>query len=65
VIRDKRITVEDGHHGKPDLHVEADTETWLGFLAKEKSIVWALIRRKIRFKGLPGLLLAFGRCFPH
>lgn len=65
VIRDKRITVEDGHHGKPDLHVIADTKTWLGFLAKEKSIVWALIRRKIRFKGLPGLLLAFGRCFPH
>jgi NAD-dependent dihydropyrimidine dehydrogenase PreA subunit len=65
VIRDKRITVEDGHHGKPDLHVGADTGTWLGFLAKEKSIVWALIRRKIRLKGLPRLLLAFGRCFPQ
>ena len=42
----------------------ADGKTWLGFLAKEKSLVAALIRRKIRIKGNPKLLLALGKCFP-
>jgi alkyl sulfatase BDS1-like metallo-beta-lactamase superfamily hydrolase len=64
VIRNKMLQVSDGHTGNADLHVVADTHTWLGFLAKEKSIVWALLRRKIRIKGSPRLLLAFGRCFP-
>ena len=64
IIRDKMITVEDGHHGKPDLCITADTKTWLGFLANEKGIVWSLLRRKIRLKGSPRLLLDFGNCFP-
>ena len=63
-IRNKTLHVEDGHIGRPDIHVTADTRTWLEFLAKERSIVWALLRRKIRIKGSPRLLLAFGRCFP-
>jgi ferredoxin len=64
VIRDKAIRVEPGHAGKPDLRVTADSRTWLGILAKERSLVWALIRRKIRLGGSPRLLIAFGRCFP-
>ena len=64
VIRQKAIRVEPGHVGTPDLHVTADSQTWLGFLAKERSLVWALLRRKVRLKGSPRLLLAFGRCFP-
>jgi hypothetical protein len=47
-----------------DLRVTADSETWLGFLAKERSLLWALLRRKIRIKGSPRLLVAFGKCFP-
>src|SRR6201997_1694707 len=35
VIREGTLQVQDGHHGKPDLHVTTDSETWLGFLAKE------------------------------
>jgi alkyl sulfatase BDS1-like metallo-beta-lactamase superfamily hydrolase len=65
VIRDKKITAEEGHVGEPDLHVTADSKTWLGFLAKEKSLVWALLRRKIRMKGSPKLLIAFGKYFPQ
>ena len=42
----------------------ADAATWLGFLRKEKSIVWAIIRRKVRVRGGIHLLKAFGRCFP-
>lgn len=64
VIRNKTLAVQDGHVGTPDLRITADSSTWLGFLAKEKSIVWALLRRKIRIKGPSRLLLAFGRCFP-
>jgi NAD-dependent dihydropyrimidine dehydrogenase PreA subunit len=64
VIRDKTIRVEPGHVGKPDLRITADSQTWLRFLAKERSLVGALLRRKIRLKGAPKLLVAFGRCFP-
>lgn len=64
VIRDKTLRVADGHEGTPDLRLTADSETWLGFLAKERSLPWALLRRKIRIKGSPRLLVAFARCFP-
>jgi Fe-S-cluster-containing hydrogenase component 2 len=64
VIRDRTIHVSDGHEGTADLRLTADSETWLGFLAKERSLLWALLRRKIRIKGSPRLLVAFGKCFP-
>jgi NAD-dependent dihydropyrimidine dehydrogenase PreA subunit len=64
VIRDATLQVQDGHQGEADLRVTADSETWLGFLAKERSLLWALLHRKIRIKGSPKLLVAFGKCFP-
>jgi ferredoxin len=64
VIRDKTIRVADGHEGTADLRLTADSETWLGFLAKERSLLWALLRRKIRIQGSPRLLMGFGKCFP-
>jgi epoxyqueuosine reductase QueG len=64
VIRDQVIRVSEGHEGEAALHLTADSETWLGFLAKERSLLWALLRRKIRISGSPRLLLAFGKCFP-
>jgi len=63
-IRDQKLEVSEGHNGKADILVAADSQTWLGFLAKERNLVWALLRRKIRIKGSPRLLLAFGKCFP-
>ena len=63
-IRDGSLQVQDGHQGEADLRVSADSETWLGFLAKERSLLWALLRRRIRIKGSPKLLVAFGKCFP-
>jgi ferredoxin len=63
-IRDKKIEVENGLVGRANLQITADSETWLGFLAQERNLVWALLRRKIRIKGSPRLLLAFGKCFP-
>jgi len=64
-IRDGALQVQDGHQGEANLLVTADSETWLAFLAKERSLLWALLRRKIRIqKGSPRLLVAFGKCFP-
>jgi alkyl sulfatase BDS1-like metallo-beta-lactamase superfamily hydrolase len=63
-IRDGTLQVQDGHQGEADLRVTADSETWLGFLAKERSLLWALLRRRIRIQGSPKLLVAFGKCFP-
>lgn len=64
IIKNKTIQVLDNHVGTANIHVTADTETWLRFLAKEKNIVWALVQRKIRIKGSLQLLQAFGKCFP-
>jgi len=64
IIRKKKLEVKAGHIGKADLKVTADSVTWLKFLAEEQSIVIALLKFKIRLKGSPNLLLAFGRCFP-
>ena len=63
-IREQTIRVEDGHTGAANLRVVADSRTWLGFLRKERSLVWAFLTRKIRLQGSPRLLAAFGRCFP-
>jgi Fe-S-cluster-containing hydrogenase component 2 len=64
IIRDQTVDVKEGHIGTASLLVTADSRTWLGFIAKERNLVWALLRRKIRIKGSPKLLLAFGKCFP-
>lgn len=64
VIQDQKLSVKAGHVGQPDLHVNADSQTWIGFLRKERNVVWALLRRRIRLKGPLKLLVAFGNCFP-
>jgi hypothetical protein len=64
VIRDQKLSISEGLHGKSDLQVTADSATWLGFLKKEKNPFWALLRGEIRLKGNPRLLQAFGKCFP-
>jgi Fe-S-cluster-containing hydrogenase component 2 len=63
-IKNQTLQINDGLVGNAQIEVIADTSTWLGFLAKERNLVWALLRRKIRIKGSPRLLLAFGKCFP-
>ena len=63
IIKDKRLSVQDGHRGSADLHVTADARTWVQFLNKEVSILRALATRRIRLKGPARLLVAFGKCF--
>ena len=63
-IRDQALDVRDGLHGEADCAVTADADTWVGFLRKERNIVWAILRRRVRVKGPLKLLKAFGACFP-
>jgi ferredoxin-NADP reductase len=63
-IKNRTLEVQEGLIGKPDVHVTADAKTWLGYLAKEKGLLPALVTRKIRISGNPKLLLKFGKCFP-
>lgn len=63
-IRRQTLNVQRGLIGKPDCTVTADSRAWLGFLRKERSIVWALLTGQIRVRGGLNRLQAFGRCFP-
>ena len=65
-IRDKQLRVLPDHvaREKADFTLIADSETWLRFLRKRANLLWALLRRAIRIKGSPRLLLAFAKCFP-
>jgi Fe-S-cluster-containing hydrogenase component 2 len=63
-IQDKTVQVQEGHMGRANLSVTADSKTWLRFLAKEQTLLWALLQRKIRISGSPKLLQSFGKCFP-
>lgn len=63
-IRDRALQVLDGHQGRPDLRVFADARSWIRFLNREVSLLRCLATRRLRIKGPPRLLAAFGRCFP-
>lgn len=64
-IRNQTLEVERGLIGKADCTVKADSATWLKFLRKERNIVWAIIRCKVKVKGSLALFKAFGKCFPN
>lgn len=64
VIQNKTLRIHHGHVGTRHLHVIADSRTWLGFVRKERNLLWALLSRKVRIQGPPRLLRAFGKCFP-
>ncbi|HKQ33332.1 MAG TPA: 4Fe-4S binding protein, partial [Thermodesulfobacteriota bacterium] len=64
VIRNRTIEIHKELIGVPNLHITADSGTWLGFIRKESGIVIPLLLGKIRIKGSIRLLKAFGRCFP-
>ena len=47
----RRVEGQEGHQGEADLSVTADSGTWLGFLAKERSLLWALLGRASASRG--------------
>jgi alkyl sulfatase BDS1-like metallo-beta-lactamase superfamily hydrolase len=64
IIKNERLHVARGLSGQADCKITADAATWLGFLRKERNLIWAILRRKVRVKGKLSLLKAFGNCFP-
>jgi hypothetical protein len=63
-IRNQTLDVQDGLHGRCDLRVTADSRAWLRLLRKEAGIFWLLLTLRVRLRGDPRLLAAFGKCFP-
>ncbi|NJN16629.1 MAG: 4Fe-4S binding protein [Oscillochloris sp.] len=63
MIREGNVQVERGLVGTADLHITADSTTWVKFLRKEQNMLWAVLRGKLRWKGSPRLLKTFGDCF--
>ncbi len=64
VIKNRRLSVSDGHVGAPNLRVTADGRSWVRFLNREISILRCLATGAVRLNGSPRLLSAFGKCFP-
>lgn len=62
-IRDKTVTVIPSLEGKPNITIQADADSWLGFLRKDKSMPLLLISRKIKIKGPIAHMKSFARCF--
>jgi hypothetical protein len=63
VIHDGAVRVERGHVGTAQLHLTADSATWVRFLRRETSLLWAVLRGRLRWKGSPRLLRTFAACF--
>ena len=63
-IKKQNLTLTEGHIGRPDLNIIADSKTWISFLAREQNLLLALATRKIRIKGSPLLMKKFANCFP-
>lgn len=64
VISQGKLSVEAGWVGSAQLRVEADSQAWIRFLRKDWGLARILLTRKLRLKGNPRWLVAFGRCFP-
>lgn len=63
-IRDMTLEVKKGLVGIPGISIIADSKTWLGFLSRERNLIFALIQRKIKIKGSFILMKDFAKCFP-
>lgn len=63
-IKAGTLAVQPGHVGTPSLVVTADSTAWLKLLRGDTHVLWLLMRRKLRLRGDPRLLLRFKRCFP-
>jgi ferredoxin len=62
-VQDRKLSIASGHVGQADISVVTEGRSWLAFVYKERSLAWMLLTRRLRLKGPPRLLFAFGRCF--
>ena len=61
-ISEEKLQVHEGHQGGCDLYIKADSETWVGMLNEEISLVKALITGRLKLKGNPAFLKKFKSC---
>jgi alkyl sulfatase BDS1-like metallo-beta-lactamase superfamily hydrolase len=61
-ISEEKLHVHEGHNGASDLYIKADSETWVGILNEEISLVKALITGRLKLKGNPAFLKKFKSC---
>lgn len=61
-ISEEKLHVHEGHHGASDLYIKADSETWVGILNEETSLVKALMTGRLKLKGNPAFLKKFKSC---
>jgi len=64
-IDDARLEVQEGHVGKADLRVRADSRTWLKIAGKEISFFWPVLVGKLKISGNPMLLMKFQNCIEN
>lgn len=62
VIDGENVAVREGTVGRPDLVVNADSESWIKFLNEELSLFRAIFSRKLRVRGNPLLMKKFQDC---
>lgn len=62
-VRERKLSISEGHVGLADISVITEAKSWLAFVYKERSLAWMLLTRRLRLKGPPRLLMAFGKCF--
>jgi ferredoxin len=63
-IDEGSLQVLRGLQGEADLRIEADSTTWLDFLAKNVGLLRAVLTRRLKIRGPVKLMKAFGACFP-
>ncbi|MEM8862626.1 MAG: SCP2 sterol-binding domain-containing protein [Chloroflexota bacterium] len=63
VIKDKKLTVEEGLVGTADIEIQIDGSDWVDLLNKRLNLVWAVLSRKLKIKGDRALLFRFQECF--
>lgn len=64
VIRKGQLLIDPGEELRPDVTIRADARTWVRFVAKETSLLWAVLTFRIRFSGKIWLMKDFEKCFP-
>ncbi len=63
-ISGQTCRVEHGLSGTAQLRITADSDSWLRFLARERSLPRLLLTGRLRLWGHPRWLVKFGKCFP-
>ena len=64
IVKDQKLTFEDGFVGIPNIKITADSQDWINFLNGRLNLFVALVTFKIRLKGNIKYLKDFSKCFP-